>query len=104
MECGKFLTVGALLFNAGSVDPPPAMSPEMPVELTLYHRESCSKERLSWHHATWLYYAGPVKIDIDRWTQVKISSGLISLASQSGFLRQAERRQRHTRLLFREGI
>lgn len=41
-----------------------------------------------------------MQIDIDRWTQVKISSGLISLASQSGFLRQAERRQHHTGLYF----
>lgn len=34
----------------------------------------------------WLHYSGPVEIDIDRWKQVKISSGLISLASQPGFL------------------
>lgn len=52
----------------------------------------------------WLHYSGPVEIDIDRWKQVKISSGLISLASHPGFLRQAERRHHHTRLLFREGI
>ena len=54
--------------------------PELPVELTPDHGQSCPQVRLSRQHTTWLHYSGPVEIDIDRWTQVKISSGLIGVA------------------------
>lgn len=92
-----------MLLNTGSVDHP-KLCPKLPVEFTRHHGQSCPRDRLSKQHAMWLHSSGSAEIDIDRWTQVKISSGLISVASQSGSLGQAEGRPHHTRLLFREGI